>query len=110
MGPASESAQGTSSPRLLKPVSMSDLWLTERRGESQGAPAPSFSVQSRQLASLWLCWVLQGSSCFLDAGMRKGQTMKKIGGEAVLVAEHGISVDVSCEDVRYQEGPRCWLL
>lgn len=49
-----QSAQGTSSPRLLKAVSTSDPWLTES-GDSPGALAPSFSAQSRQLAALWLC-------------------------------------------------------
>lgn len=55
MGPASESAQGTSSLRLLKAISTSDPCLTESRGESQRALTPSFSAQSRQLAALWLC-------------------------------------------------------
>jgi len=42
--PASESAQGISSIRLLKAVSTSDLWPTEHRGESQLALIPSFST------------------------------------------------------------------
>lgn len=43
----------------------------------------------------------------LSGGRDEKKTVNKKGSEGAL---HGISIDVSCEDVRYHEGPHSWLL